>query len=71
MKRFVMSVAMVCMVLGATGCVGTVVTKNRFGTDRELIAVNDQVYVVDKSTGEVMTVDVSSAVPFVADSDSD
>ncbi len=71
MKCLVMSVAMVCMVLGATGCIAATVSGNRFGTDREVIAVNDQVYVVDKSTGEVMTVDVSSAVPFVADSDSD
>ncbi len=71
MRRLITSVAMVCVVLSATGCFSTTVSRNRFGTDRELIAVNDQVYVVDKSSGAVMTVDVSSARPFVPDSDAD
>ncbi|MFQ5590878.1 MAG: hypothetical protein ACE5HE_06935 [Phycisphaerae bacterium] len=71
MRRLKMVVAVAGVSLASAGCIATAVTKNRFGSDRELIAVNDQVYMVDKSTGKVMTVDVSSAVPFTTAADPD
>jgi len=62
---FVVSVMMV-----VTGCVSahTVKTNRLVTTSRELITVNDQVYVVDKNTGEVMIIDMTSARPFEPES---
>jgi hypothetical protein len=71
MKRCVVCAALTAVVMGSTGCFSTTVTRNRFDSDREVVAVQDQVYIVNTSTGKVMTVDLSSAVPFVRCSDDD
>ena len=73
MKHVLFSLAMIGVMMAAGGCIApTTIKTNRFIlTDREVVAVNDQVYVVDKSTGEVMELDISSAQPFVAESKSE
>ena len=57
---------LVVLLLGSTGCIAATVKNNRFGTDREVVAVDGQVYIVDKANGNVMKVDVATAGPFVA-----
>lgn len=53
------------VLLSTLGCVAATVKGNRFGTDREAVVVNGQVFVIDKTNGAVMKVDVSTAGPFV------
>lgn len=71
MRRLVFSLAMLGIVFVASGCIAAIVSDNRFDTDRELVVVSDQLYMVDKCSGEVMKLDVSSAGPFVPEPDSD
>jgi len=65
MKRGYLSMAMGLILVGTVGCVAATVKNNRFGTDREVVAVNGQVYVVDKADGAVMKLDLAQAGPFV------
>ena len=70
MRHGFFGLAVLAVMMVATGCVAaTTVKNNRFvTTTRELVAVNDQVYVVDKNTGEVMIIDMTSARPFEPES---
>jgi len=71
MKRGWLSLGLAVMTLGAVGCVAATVKDNRFGTSRDVVSVNGQVYVVDTATGKVMKLDVTDAGPFVPAEESD
>ncbi len=71
MRRLVLSLVTLGVLFVASGCIAANVSGNRFNTDRELVVVRDEVYMVDKCSGTVMKIDVSSAGPFVAESDSE
>ena len=61
-----MSLALVGMLWIGSGCiVATSVKGNQFGREREVVAVGEDVYVVDKCSGRVMTVDLATSEPFV------
>jgi hypothetical protein len=66
MKCGLFRLALLGLVTVASGCIAatSVRTCHISAADRELVAVNEQVYVVDKATGEVMLIDVTSARPF-------
>ena len=64
MKRGWLNIVLVALLLGSTGCIAATVKNNRFGTDREVVAVGNQVYIVDKANGNVMKVDLATAGPF-------
>lgn len=71
MRRGWLSLGMGVLLVGAAGCVAATVKDNRFGTSRDVVSVNGQVYVVDTATGKVMKLDVTNAGPFVPAEDSD
>jgi len=73
MKRVLVSLGLVALAITCNGCIAAMTIKeNSFGiADREVVAVNDQVYVVDKATGVVMELDLSMAGPFVPREESD
>ncbi len=70
MKHGVSLAGLALLLLGSVGCIASV-KNNRFGSDREVVAVGGQVYVVNKANGDVMKVDLGKAHPFVPDTDSD
>ncbi len=49
------------------GCIGVSATEHRqiVADDRDVVVLDGQLYVVEKSSGRVMTLDVSKAEPFV------
>ena len=73
MKSGLFGLALLSLVTVASGCIAatSIRTCNISAMDREVVAVNEQVYVVDKATGEVMLIDVTSARPFEQDSEED
>ena len=71
MKRIVLHLLAVAMLFAASGCVAATVKNNRFGADREVVAVGDRVYIVNKTSGQVREVDMASAKPFVPETDDD
>ena len=73
MKSGLFGLALLGLVTVASGCIAAteIRTCNISAFDREVIAVNEQVYVVDKATGEVMRIDVTLAGPFEATAEED
>ena len=57
MRRLLISLAAVAMFVTATGCIAVSSKNNRFASDADVIAVDGRVYVVNKCTGAVRTVD--------------
>ena len=65
MRRLLISLAAVAMFVTATGCIAVSSKNNRFASDADVIAVDGRVYVVNKCTGAVRTVDLNAARPIV------
>ncbi|NOS99798.1 MAG: hypothetical protein HOP29_04135 [Phycisphaerales bacterium] len=63
-RRAVLGVVAGAWCAAASGCIGVWATENRFGANSDVVAVDGQVYIVDKSTGRIGLVDVSQAEPW-------
>ncbi len=65
MKRFVLSLVMIGIIGMGSGCiVATSFKDNRLCGGRDVVAVNGELYVVDKYEGKVMKVNLEDAGPF-------
>lgn len=67
MRRLSLMLVLGLMLALGSGCIGVSATEHRQITagDREVVALDGKLYVVEKSSGRVMTLDVSKAEPFV------
>jgi len=65
MKRGWLTCGSAVLLLGAAGCIAANVRSNRFGSGREALVIDGQLYVVDPDTGDVMKLDHDRARPFV------
>jgi hypothetical protein len=66
MKRMLFSILGIAAITTATGCMAVSATDNSRGvrSNSEVVAVGNDVYLVDKRTGEVRKLDISNAKPF-------
>ena len=67
MKRFLSASIILIAIALSSGCIGVSATEHKqiMAGDREVVAIDGRIYVVEKSSGRVMTLDVSKAEPFV------
>ncbi len=71
MKRLVLTGLVVVWTMIGSGCIAVASRSTRIGTARELVAVEGRVYMVDKRSGAVREIDLSTARPFDAAEDTD
>lgn len=71
MLRNLSGVLLAGMLIASTGCLAISAKNNRFGSDREVVAVNGRVYLIDVKSGAVRELDLAAARPFEPGSKSD
>ena len=64
MNRIVLRVLPLVALLASSGCIAVSAKNNRFGPECEAVVVQDRLYVVNTSTGNVGEIDLSTARPF-------
>lgn len=66
MKKMIFSIVGLAALTAATGCMAVSATDNSRGvkSTREVVAIGNEVYIVDTRTGDVRKLDISNARPF-------